>query len=78
MSVNLLAHSADILRRFLLKGVSLAIHSEGLPWFMARSSLEGLGLAGQENKVRFLLEIRFNRFQRRGAKHSLEIDSPIV
>ena len=44
----------------------------------ARSSHEGLGLAGQENKVRFLLEIQFNRFQRRGAKPSLEIDSPIV
>ncbi len=44
----------------------------------ARSSLEDLGLPGPENKVRFLLEIQFNRFQRRGAKPSLEIDSPIV
>ncbi len=30
----------------------------------ARSSLEELGLAGQENKVRVLLEIHFNHFQR--------------
>ena len=44
----------------------------------ARSSLEDIGLPGPENKVRFLLEIQFNRFQRRGAKPSLEIDSPIV
>ncbi|KZR70621.1 hypothetical protein PMIT1313_00275 [Prochlorococcus marinus str. MIT 1313] len=46
--------------------------------FHARSSLEDLGLPGPENKVRFLLEIQFNRFQRRGSKPSLEIDSPIV
>ena len=44
----------------------------------ARSSLKDIGLPDPENKVRFLLEIQFNRFQRRGAKHSLEIDSPIV
>ena len=42
----------------------LTIHSEGLPWFQARSSHEGLGLAGQENKVRVLLGIQFNHFQR--------------
>ena len=44
----------------------------------ARSSLEDIAVPGPENNVRFLLEIQFNRFQRRGAKHSLEIDSPIV
>ena len=62
-------------------GESLAIHSEGLPWFrqdQVLKTLEDIGLPGPENKVRFLLEIQFNRFQRRGAKHSQEIDSPIV
>ncbi|KZR77657.1 hypothetical protein PMIT1320_00427 [Prochlorococcus marinus str. MIT 1320] len=44
----------------------------------ARSSLEDIGLPTPENKVRFLLEIQFNHFQRRGAKTSLEFDSPIV